>query len=335
MSVLFVDGCDHYVSAEIPRKWTANSGGTIVAAGRRTGSKALTLASSSLYVMKQLPAAYTTLVVGCGIMLSPMPGTAIAPIRFRNNGAGQCCLTINANGSIGFVRGLFAGGTTVETSAIGLIQANRWYHIEVKVVFHDSTGTYEVRLNGTDVLSGTGVDTEGDATDGADQIYFGVGENSITVSLDDIFVAEDWQGDCRVDTLMPTGAGTATQWTPNTGANYAAVDDSGDSDDDTTYVADSTAGHIDTYAFGDLEATGGTIKAVAVNVACRKDDAGARTVKGVVDSGATVDSHATAQSVLDAYSVLQFIWETDPDTSAEAFTEATVNGAEFGQEMEA
>ena len=125
-----------------------------------------------------------------------------------------------------------------------------------------------------------------------------------------------------------------TEWTPSAGSNYQNVDDSGDMDDDTTYNSEDAAGQIDTYTVPDIEATGGVIHAVAVNMGVRKDDVGARTIKGVIRQATTNYSSPTALTVFDSYRVSQAIWATQPDGSG-AWNETNLNAAEFGIEMEA
>ena len=47
MALRFVDGFDHYVTADITKKWNSNDGGTISASGGRRSSGAVTVAQGS------------------------------------------------------------------------------------------------------------------------------------------------------------------------------------------------------------------------------------------------------------------------------------------------
>lgn len=331
MALLFIDGFDHYVTAEIARKWSTSAGNAAISAtGRRATSKSLSISSANDRVTLQLPAAEGTLCVGFAYYSTSAP-SGHEGVEFAISGAAQCTVFFNANGSISVARGAY-NGTVLGTSAIGLIKANTWQYVEFKAVIHDSTGTYEVKVNGVSVLSGTGADTKGQTTADADQLT--IQGSGVAILIDDLYLDDaDFLGDCRVDTLMPNGAGASSQWTPSAGSNFQNVDDAGDMDDDTTYNSDDTAGQIDTYTLPDIEATGGTIHAVAVNSAVRKDDAGARSTKNIVRQ-ATTNYEGAAYSVTDSYLVKQDIWATQPDASG-AWDETDLNAAEFGIKLEA
>ena len=47
------------------------------------------------------------------------------------------------------------------------LSTDNWHYIEVKVVVHDTAGSYEIRVDGVTVLSDTDVDTRGGDDDGA------------------------------------------------------------------------------------------------------------------------------------------------------------------------
>src|SRR5262249_39117493 len=115
-------------------------------------------------------------------------------------------------------------------------------------------------------------------------------------------------------------------WTPNGAANnWDCVDDTA-TDDDSTYISDSTVGHIDTYATADVDA-GATVYGVQVNLYARKDDAATRQIAPVIRQAGTnyVGNTATLGSTYSFYSQLY-----DQDPTAAAWTAATFNGDEFG-----
>lgn len=331
MALLFIDGFDHYVSAEIARKWSTNNNCSISSSGRRVGSKALS-GSGSNYVEKTLPSAINTIVVGFAYNCTNFETAEI--LSFTVGGSAQVTLTINSNGSISVYRGL-SSDTLLGTSASGIVTASSWPYIEFKVFINDSTGTYEVKINESTVLSGTGADTKQQASSGADTIKLMPGSTSFSGIVDDLYIDDaNFKGDCRIDTLMPSGAGATTQWTPSAGSNFQNVDDPGDMDDDTTYNSEATAGEIDVFVVPDIEATGGTIHTVAVNAAVYKDDSGARTLKGVIREGSTNYSTSVTHDVQGTYKVGQFLHDTQPDGGG-AWDEGNLNAAEFGVEMDA
>ena len=54
--------------------------------------------------------------------------------------------------------------------------------------------------------------------------------------------------------VLPDGAGSSSQWTPDAGTNYARVNEATAPDDDTTYVETATGAQLDLYTFGNIVA---------------------------------------------------------------------------------
>lgn len=258
------------------------------------------------------------------VLLSPIEG-ASTHVQVGVNGSGYL-----------FAKLQFS---TIGTATIDPIPVDTWTHIEGKIVVHDTTGSVEVRVNGsaTPALLLTGIDTRvGGAAGTPDAVRIGgVGNDSVAAYYTDFAVWDEagetptgWIGDCRVDTYLPTGAGSSTEWTPSAGANYAAADDP---DGDTSYVESSTTGDLDLYAMGNMAHTPATIYAVAVTTLARKTDSGTGSVKLTMKSGAT-QAQSTDQGLSDAdYARKLYARGVDPGTSS-AWTQSGVNGLEAGVE---
>jgi hypothetical protein len=224
-------------------------------------------------------------------------------------------------------------GTTLASNVGTVIAANTWYYIEFKAKLHDTTGTYEVRLNESVVYSATGVDTKNGGTKTVfDTVTFINGGGATRV--DDIYinngagsVNNSFLGDVVVEGIIPTGDGASSQFVGSDGnstSNYQLVDDMLMTD----YVESPTSGNVDTYGMGDLTRTSGSIYGVMVSALAQKTDAGARGLKPVIRrSGTTYDGaeHTLAQTA----DLTWDIWETDPSTSA-LWTVAGVNAMEAG-----
>lgn len=337
MALLFVDGFTHYATADLPLKWDASSiwaqQGISTTQQRRAGSKSLKVGPSNVYnVMKTLVSADDTIIYGFAYYLD---GSFAATNGFvvSNASGEQFTVNILSNGAIEMRRGAH-NGTLLGTSAVSTIDANVWNYIEVKVKLSDAAGTYDVVLNGVNVLTGTGVDTQNQAAATFDRITLH-GHTGSSGYFTDMYVADstgaacnDLLGDSRVDTVMPDGAGNYAQWDPSAGANYECADDSGALDNDTTYVSTDVLNEIDTYTFGNLPALGTTIHGIAVVLATRKDDAGTIKSKSVTRISAT-DYLGTEVSQADAYDFYHDYMEVNPHDAA-AWEEADINGAEFG-----
>jgi hypothetical protein len=342
MALKFVDGFDHYASADILSKWSSFSGSVAISAGNgRRSSQALSYPSSTTAVLaKTLSASGATWTAGFAIF--PRSGTVTAGMlfQFTDSGSDQIGIRLNADLTLQMQK----QSTTLGSASVATLTANVWQYVEVKVVVNNTTGTYEVRLNGVNILSATGQNTRNTANNSANGVRFGarasdgLGGAGVTtgIYIDDFYVCDStgtnttFLGDSRVDTLYPTGAGNTTQFTASAGSNWQCVDETlqnGDSD----YVQSSTATNKDTYGFSDLSHTPTSVFGVQINMYAKKDDAGSRTLCAVTRSGGS-DTDGATQGLNTSYSNLIEVLDTDPNGSI-AWTKAAVNAAEFGMKV--
>lgn len=264
-----------------------------------------------------------SLVVGFAIYLSTVNATNTRPIlRFKDALTNdQCGVYLNPSRQLCFYR----GATLVATSSFQITQT-AWIYLEVKVVF-GSSGSYEVRAGGANVLSAAGVNTISTANSSADTVYFGAvdGVAGHSFRVDDIYVeTSDFLGECRVPGIRPNAEGTYLELTPSTGtAHYSRVDDSGGADSETVYGA--TAGLRDTFNLEAITA-GVTVAAVQVNMLARSDGArgGAMLVR---TNGTDIEEAAIALSTTPSYR--KKLYSANPVTAA-AWTAAEVNTLEVG-----
>ncbi len=335
MAIIFCDGFDHYATADLLKKWTAQVIGnscsiTIDNAVKRTGTGSLRIYAlqtgtvrHSAYIQKNLGANFSTLIVGCGLKVNNI-STAYNWINFLLGTTLQVSVRLNGSGLIGIYR-----NTTLLATTPSAFSANgEQVYIEIKVVVHDTLGSVQIKKNGLDWYTLANVDTN-NSGGAVNTIEFGCYSDwdSATMNVDDLYVDDaDFLGEIRIDTIFPAGAGATTQWDPLSGANYENVDET-TPDYDTTYVSSNTVSDIDTYTFGNM-AVPGTIKGIQVNILGRKDDAGSRDIATVVRPAGT-DRIGTTIPLGDDYVYKTAVYATNPDTSA-AWTMAEVNGAEFG-----
>jgi len=344
MSILFIDSFAHYAGtseAQFARKWTAYQTGTTkveTSSPRRTNSSYLRLlpnaAANNWGWLDGDFAAQQTVCVGMAICFT----TTLADhkgIRLRDGAGFACSVYVNADGSVRVYRGYDVIGTQLGSdSATGVISLNTWHYLEFKVYIHDSAGTYEVRIDGVNVLSGSGADTKNSTNATADGITLHGRASGAAGDVDytDFYIATDFLGDSRVDTLWPSGAGNYSEWTPSAGSNYQNVDDAHEIDDDTTYNGTAVLNEIDSFEYDSLAAlvAGHTIDAVAVNL-CAKGNIGTQEIQSLIRI-ATTDYVGTAIVYPNAsYDVGQTIWETNP--AGGNWLESAINGAEFGYKM--
>lgn len=244
-------------------------------------------------------------------------------------------VAVTATGNIQVLR----GATVVATSAANVLPAAQWNYVEAHGRVSDTTGIIEVRVNGdpTIVVTFSG-DTKNNGTanliDGVLLRMVG-GSNTF---FDDFYITDGistggavsgFQGDVRVQTLYPSGAGTTTGLTPSAGTNWSNVNEQPPTA--TAYNGSAVVGTRDTYAMDDLLAGTTAVVGLRATTYWHKSDAGAASMKQALRIGGTVyynASTALPTSMGPGHAIL----ETNPATSA-AFTPAAVSALEFGAEV--
>jgi hypothetical protein len=238
-------------------------------------------------------------------------------------------LVVTTSGEIA----IYCGATLLATtSGLGLL-TDAWYYCELKVKCNSSTGTYEVRLGEAIILSNTGKNTKAGTHDYHNG--FSLKTSYARAIYDDLYVLDSsgsvnttFLGNMRVVTIQPDAAGDSTQFTPDSGDNYARVNEAV-CDDDTSYVEDTVSGNSDLYNYAALSGITGGIKGIAVVADCRETDATNFSIVLPCKSGATTSDGSALAIGTTSYTAKRRIIETDPDTSA-AWTASAINSAQFG-----
>lgn len=326
MALLFYDSFDHYVTADILKKWNTSSGASYVTivSGGRNSSNAIQMYNGGYYVTKTI-ANSATVLVGCAVY--PVTLSTQPFISLLDGSNSHADLRLDGSQRITITR----NGTLLETSTF-TFTSSRWYFIEFRVTI-DNSGSWEVRCNGTTILSGTG-DTRNDSGNAyANMVKLAnlSGGASSQTLFDDVYIRDDstFMGDCRVDALLPNGDGTYSTWVASSGSDYQCVDEA-NPNDDTDYISSATAAEASNFTFPDITGTA-TIKATQVCMYARKDNAGSRNIMEICRSGGS-DYDGTSQAIGDSYLFYREIRETNPKT-ASAWDIASVNAAEFGVEL--
>ena len=347
MTLLFCDSFDHYTT--VLQKWTftsvSGSGAAITigsSSGRFTnGLRATTPNSGNYMIYKTLPSGDDVIIVGAAVRISNYPTTNVPVFSLREASGPQhhCEIRINSAGKLFVTRNATAVGSAGTTT----LSLNVWYFIEAKVTVHDSTGAAEVRINGVTELNLTGQDLRDGGTGIVDQLASGLTVSlpaSFNIDFDDLYVCDgngstnnDFLGDVRIESVFPNGNGNSSQLVGSDGNstdNYLLVDETAPNDAD--YVESSTVGEKDTYAYGNVTPTSGTVYGLQVMTRAAKTDAGARSVASIARlSGTEVDSSDKTLSTTYAY--YPDIRETKPGGGAWSISD--VNSAEFGVKVTA
>jgi len=353
MALLFVDGLDHYSETFVNNKWTGslvsgsgtiqltinNSFGRLGSGGARCFQNVSSNNGSvyfwRTYINRQ------TVVVGFAFRVESWTNNFDnAFLALYDLATVQLDIRLDTS----FRPYVTRNGTTLFTAPTALA-LGVWNFIELKANVHSSSGYTELRLNGN--VQGTfSGNTSGSGNAYSNLARFGfnfpaLATRIVDLRFDDVYLLEadsgvgttDFLGDCRVQTLLPSAAGTTTGMT-KTGAaatNWQSVNET--VPDTTSTVASNTAGVYDTYQYPDLATTTNRVVAVAQSFVWQKDDAGVRTATARVRSGATEADFATPVIPLTgSYTVLQQIQETNPVTGL-AWTVSDVNAAEIGPKV--
>jgi len=343
MAFLFGDSFDHYLFADIGKKWTPSGGQDrtdLLPAYACPGQGhvvGLAFGGSSTGYLRRTIAATETFVAG--VWYCSPTGTAVPVMVFLDGATEHVSVRIDATYHLTFTR----NGTVLATSS-NVLSSGAWAFIEVKVTIGDAgdspSGRYEVRVNGSATGwipdSGVGQDTRNGGNKNITVVGLQTGGSTTATThrFQDFYVlntsgavANDFLGPCRFAVLRPVGVGSSAQWTGNWAENLANVNEQF-ADGDTTFNQDATAGHIDYFTMTDIPA--GTVHALQ-HVLMGRDSGATRTIRPKTLISATPYS-GTSFALGAAYT-----FHCDPVTVSPATTaqwdDAEVNAAEFGYEM--
>lgn len=361
MTLWFMDGFDHMTGhtagpsapankntgAEFARKWTGGTttwGDPTIANGhsldpvfaRHLPGQGLAIAGTSAKPYKTRPlAAVDTLILGAAVFFEALvPGTG-SIMGLYDGVTEQVSLRGNAAGNLTFTR----NGTVLATS-VNTVSINTWYFIEIKCKVNNTTGTYEVRVNGSStgwIPPATGANTRNTANNQATGIFIGSHTSSRLTWFDDLYsldtlgsVNNDFIGPQMISTIRPAQNGNYAQFTSNFGkhsANVGATYPDGDQSFNHTATPDS----IDTFVMNHAAISSGTIAGVQ-HVLYAKQDAGAARVIAPVQRSGSTDYVGTNKNLSTSYQVLLDVAEVDPATAA-PYTISNLAAAEFGYKL--
>lgn len=326
MGVLFIDGFDHWNADDYSRKWsTFSSTGSDInnVVGRLGRGQALHLVGGQRELKKTLPSNEVSVTVGTALYLLSNPSNAHLIIKFLEGGSEQVSVRFDASQKPLVSR----NGTTLGTSASSLSTLT-WYYIELNATINGSTGTFDLRVDGTSVASGTSQNTQATANAWADQISV---LSSNGLYLDDLYVyaGTTTLGPCIVDTLYPEENGTYGDWSSNLGDGFYAVREAPE-DSDTSFIYSSTATDQSTFKVQAPAYGSATVHAVQTNISARNTGS-ASSVKAIRRVNST-DYVTSAKATSSSYTDLYWVDDVSPDTSS-AWTPSEIAASEFGVEL--
>jgi hypothetical protein len=344
--LLLFDGFDN--AATMPKQeWdTLNTFQTQTGRDGLTASAASCSGGSSVAKYLALPSNYATLILGVAFQLgTPMLGTTTqyAFAILNSSNATLTAFTFDINGHLQ-VRIGGPGGTIIATSTYAF-SANAWHHLQIKVTPRpDASGYVEIKGNGLPIITFNGINAPAGSAGTANKFSIGSAFSGIYTIVDDLWICDtvdatatqgrpnnDFLGDLKVATIIPTGPGSSTQWTPNSAvANWTTVDET--PTNQTDYVTSSAAGQRDLYAALDLPTTATAVYGLRVGVYGQKTDAGSAFVKPAIKE--PTSGTVNLSSALGLTTTFGGFWGDILTQKAAGglWTVADVNGAEIGAE---
>jgi len=342
MAVLYLDGFERYgntanavtTSAVVGHSWIAVSESSMKVQPGRIAGFAISMESSTTRIIKpDLNTTNATMVVGVGVNVNTVSGAAFAPIWLRTDDTWGMNILLNTNGSIAVRRNV----TTLATSAnTGIITANTWHYIVFKVLCNNSSGTYEVWVDGVSEISASGVDTQAHASKSYHNgLQLRAGALSQAVWFDDLYIL-DGSGGKNDDTLgtkvvtrrNPDGDDT-TDWTANGGGSHYVDVDGVPFDGDTNFVSTNTPTDQDIFDYESLS-NAANIAAVQVTTDVLESSAKSYQLKTLAKSAGNTVNGGNQHVGSTDWSTKSVVFEEDPDGAN--WISSTINSTAFGVE---
>ena len=339
---LDADGFDHYGTIDyVAKAWagtpTSIEDGKPVAGGLCLAKKAVGLTNTS--IVKVLSTEPSTAICGFAFYAGSLNDAVI--FSFKSDSTTQIGLQMTSIGTIRIFRDstLNIIGTC---SGLGILPST-WNYLEIKCTFDSVVGSVQVRNNGVEVFSQSGINTDPANSSLCNAVALG-GAASFpfpALRFDDYYINDtngtqdnDFEGEILIDTFVPKGNATPLDWTPTAGTNYECVDNV-PPDETTTYVSSSTSGHIDAYLGENYIRSIINIHFVRTVNFAQKTGAGAANIKHRISSNSVAVS-SDPITLTNDFLYSSVLWEKNPDGNV-AWTPATIspgNGFNFGPEVE-
>ncbi len=314
MALIFMEGFDDGLTTA--KGWNNFGGGTVT--GRFGGRAAL---NQWGVMTRSYPGALTNTIV-IGVAISSSQTATTVPLMT----SGMARVGLVSGGYIALYRSDNNAQIAISTgpawSAAGV-----WRYIELK--YTPGTGACEIRVDGVLRVNGN-VPTTASVSSLAFEYPSG---NQYWI--DDLYVLDstgatnnNYLGDVRVQTLLPSSDGANLAMSPASGTtHYSRVNEA--TPDTTSYVFSGAAGVKDSYKYQQLTANTSSVHAVAVTSYASKDAPVAAGLATLVRIGSTDYANAQPQMLSASWVAATDIYQTRPSDNA-PWTPTDVNTAEFG-----
>jgi hypothetical protein len=148
---------------------------------------ALALGPNDPVLQKTLPGNYGTLIWGNRFQINQFGTFGVTLTDFTTN---QLTVGINSIGQIAVWRGSL-GGTLLATSSAS-IGLNVWHYLEAKLTVHNTSGAWNIYLDGVNILSATGQNTRVSANSYANVFKVtSSGSSGTRAYIDDLYLFDN------------------------------------------------------------------------------------------------------------------------------------------------
>lgn len=250
-----------------------------------------------------------------------------------------------------YVIDVYRGATLLGTSPAFF--ADKWHTFEFKVDVHITTGSYELKANGTSVLSDAGpTNTADTGSSDADAFEFSCDNGGNVMRLDHVIVADDtgatnndFFGESMVLYALPDAVGDDSDWVASGGGAREALVNNGPiisniATNDATRITSETVNDEDRFSYDDLLTTWGipnatTLLGLQVESMVSMEASGTRDIRATFkDTGGTATTGTSAAVLGTSWVTEMQMWETNPVTAV-AWTASSVNDGQFGIKVQA
>lgn len=317
----------------VARKYTVTSETLFDVENGRTGY-ALEPANGANFITPDLANTDPTMIVGFALRIDNADGGVTYTNLIHLSEDITASLVLSTYGGELIIKlGMFT--VIGQTTGLGLTP-RVWYYIELKATCNNTTGSYEVRVGGKNVLSATNVDTRNGLLGYYNRVTFN--SSTIRPQYDDMYICDStgsvnngFLGDIIVKTIRPDGDSTANFITASPSANHYVNVQEAVADDNTSYNQDNTSGARELYDHSALAGLS-SITGVMLNANLRTNTGVNENFKHLTKSSTTENTSANVTTNVTSFNTFTFVVEQNPDTSS-AWTTVTVDAAKFGIEL--
>jgi hypothetical protein len=239
---------------------------------------------------------------------------------------------LTCSSQLGGVLTAVVNGVTYNSPSSVLL-LNTAQAVQIKYIINATVGALIIKVDGVRVINLTGINT---GTSNIDACLLVNGYTFANNIFDNFWIfntlgthSNDFPvGKMSIQTKMPTGDGSYTDFSPKSGTTHFSQVNEIPSDDDTSYNIATTAGNKDTYLMPALTGSIAQVHAVKVTVQIRKDDLDTKIVHVIAKSGGIL-TEGVDIDVPFTYEPYSLVFTDDPNTSAQ-WLEANVNALEPG-----